>query len=443
MLNLKNWYDIDFLTLGLALSLVAFGVAALAGATMSEEVGSIWQSRWVLQAQWAVLGLACAIGVLFLDYRWLIRYAWVFYIFGIIGLLLCFVPGLGHFTHGANSWVKIGSLPQIQTSEFAKLTTILLLAKVLASRKEQWHGLADILRPLIVGAIPSLLILKQPDFGTAMVFVPITLIMMFVAGLPLASLAVILSPVLCLFGINHDIVFILIWIGLMTGLIILVVVKKVPWTVWLPFFFVSLSAYTVVYQHGEKIWNEIDDYKKRRITGFLYPDVDLKHSNWNIYQSKIALGSGGFWGKGFGNSIQSQYGFLPEFQHDFVFPVVGEQKGFLGASILLGLFFLLIMRGLDTAVSSKTLQGTLISSGVVALFFSHITINVGMVTGLMPVTGLPLTFISYGGSFMLASLTGIGLLMNVRMRAATDMMDESFMVGRTQMVLPKQIPDDF
>ncbi|HOJ60736.1 MAG TPA: FtsW/RodA/SpoVE family cell cycle protein [bacterium] len=443
MLNWKNWYDIDFLTLGLALALIAFGVAVLAGATWNEEVGSLWETRWFLQAQWAVLGLGGAAAVLVVDYRLLIRYAWFFYALGLIGLLLCFVPGLGHFTHGAYSWVKIGPLPQIQTSEFAKLTTILLLAKILAARKEQWHGLADVLRPLVIGAVPALLVLKQPDLGTAVVFGPITLLMMFIAGLPYPYLILILSPALGLLGISHDLVYILVWIGLMAGLLILAVVKKVPWTVWLPFLLVTVSAYAVVYQHGEKIWNDIDDYKKRRITGFLYPDLDLKHSNWNIYQSKIALGSGGFWGKGFGNSIQSQYGFLPEFQHDFVFPVVGEQKGFLGASLLLALFFLLLMRGLDTAVTAKTLQGALIASGVVALYFSHITINVGMVTGLMPVTGLPLTFISYGGSFMLASLIGIGLLMNVRLRSAAGLMDETFRAGRPQMELPKPIPDDF
>lgn len=435
MLHSKIWYSFDYVSFFLLLCLTAFGVVALAGATQGTNASELW----IKQTIWILLGIVCLIGVLLVDYRTLIRYAWILYIIGLGGLLLCFVPYVGHFAKGANSWVKIGPLPQFQTSELAKITTIILLAKILGGRKEQWTGLWDIIRPLIVGGIPSVLILKQPDLGTAIVFGPITLLMMFTAGMPVTFFLLLISPFACFLGISHDPVFMLIWFGFICSLLLLSLLRRVPWTVWLPFLTLAVIAYIAVFHYAETVWNQLRDHQKDRIVGYLNPEIEKKGFNWNIYQSKVALGSGGFWGIGLGKGTQSKYGFLPEFQHDFVFPTVGEQFGFVGGVALLGLFLLLIMRGLETAVTTKTLHGSLIAVGVMALFFSHISINVGMVTGLLPVTGLPLTFISYGGSFMLVNMIGIGLLINIRMRTATEMIEDSLLSNREQMVLPKRI----
>lgn len=433
----KIWYSIDFILLFLVLGLTTFGVVALAGATQ----GTATSGLWIKQAIWAGIGLSFCIAVLFIDYRTLVRYALIFYILGIIGLLLCFVPYIGLYKKGAYSWIRLGP-NQFQTSELAKLTTILLLSKILGHRKEQWTGLWDMMKPLIIGVIPSLLILKQPDLGTAIVFGPITLLMMFTAGMPISYFLLLLSPLTCLFGISHDPVSILIWFGLMGGILLYALIRQVPWTVWLPFLAISAMAYIAVFEYAESVWNQLRDHQKERIVGYLNPEIAKKGFNWNIHQSKVALGSGGFRGVGWGKGTQSTYGFLPEFQHDFVFPTVGEQLGFIGGISLLGLFLLVIMRGLETAVYSKTLQGSLLATGLIALFFSHISINVGMVTGLLPVTGLPLSFVSYGGSFMLVNMTAIGLIMNVRMRTATEMIDDTFMSNRSQMVLPKRIDDN-
>ena len=435
MFQSKIWYSFDYISLFLVLCLSTFGVVALAGATMGTNASELW----VRQAAWACIGLVACFGVIFIDYRTIIRYALAFYIVGIVGLLLCFVPYIGHYAKGAYSWIRLGPLPQFQPSEFAKLTTIIMLAKVLGGRKEQWTGLLDVMRPLLVGIVPSILILKQPDLGTAIVFGPITLLMMFAAGMPIPFFLLLLSPLLCLIGISHDPIFILLWSGVMGVLLLIALIRRVPWTVWLPFLLIAAVSYFAVFQYGEKVWNQLRDHQKVRITSYFNQGEAIKDANWNIYQSKIALGSGGFWGVGLGKGTQSTYGFLPEYQHDFMFPTVGEQLGFVGGVTLLGLFLLLLMRGLETAIGTKTLYGSLIASGVIALYFSHILINIGMVTGLLPVTGLPLTFISYGGTFMIANMIGIGLLINIRMRTATEMLEDSFLSNREQMVLPKRM----
>ena len=436
----KYLVSFDYLALGLCVALVTLGVISIAGATVEQPTSSLW----VRQLEWSLLGMGFLIAVLLVDYQVLIRYAMVIYLAGLFGLLLCFSPWMGHESHGAQSWIKIKEIPfQLQPSEFAKITTILMLAKVLSNRQEQWNGILDLVRPLLVGFIPALLVLKQPDFGTAVVYGPITLLMMYVAGMPMSYLLLLFSPVLCLWGINHGLLWIMGWIVLISSLWLIALICRVPWTIWLPCLAVTCAAYVMIYQHGQTVWEHLPEHQKGRVQGYLNPDFDPSKTNYNINQSKIALGSGGFHGQGFGQGTQSTHGFLQEYQHDFIFPVVGEQFGFLGTMILLAMFLLMILRGLDTALETKALQGALLGAGVVALFFTHILINIGMVTGLIPVTGLPLTFISYGGSFMISSMVGVGLLVNIRMRSATEMVKESVFKARNPMSIPTTFYDEF
>ncbi|MBN2327496.1 MAG: rod shape-determining protein RodA [Candidatus Omnitrophica bacterium] len=432
MFRSKIWFNIDYVSLLLALGLASFGVVVLAGATQ----GTINSGLWLTQAQWIVIGLIMCVCTFLIDYRFFIKYAVVFYIIGIIGLLLCFAPYIGLYKKGAYSWIRIGP-KQFQPAEFAKLATILMLAKILGSRKEKWTGMLDILRPLFIGALPAMIILKQPDLGTAIVFGPVTLLMMFAAGMPFSYILLLFAPFTCFIGINHDIIAILIWLGIMGGLLLYSIFRKIPWTVWLPFLAISIVAYIAVFEYAETVWNQLRDHQKDRIVGYFNPEIEKKGLNWNIYNSKVALGSGGFWGIGLGKGTQSKLGFLPEYEHDFVFPTVGEQLGFVGGVSLLGLFLFLLMRALETSILSKTLQGSLIATGVAALFFSHISINIGMVTGLLPVTGLPLTFISYGGSFMLINMIAVGFLISIRMHTTKEIIEDNIMNNHPQLILPK------
>lgn len=441
-----NWIDsryivlFDYVAFFLCLALAVMGVVSIAGATHEQLNNSLW----IKQAVWVTLGLMCLFGAVLLDYRFLIQYAYVFYIGGVVCLLLCFSPLVGHVSHGARSWIKFPGLPfQLQPAELAKLTTIFLLARMLSGRQEKWNGLLDLIKPLAAGALPAVLILKQPDLGTAAVFGPVTLIMMFTAGLPFSYLLLLAAPALCLLGAFHHVYAVLVWIALMSAILMTALARKVPWTVWAPFAALALAGYVFVYNYGPVIWEKLPEHQKGRVIGYMDPEFDPNNTNYNINQSKIALGSGGFHGKGFGKGTQSTHGFLPEFQHDFIFPVIGEQFGFMGAVILLSLFLLLIMRGLDTALETKSLQGALLASGVVGMFFSHILINVGMVTGLLPVTGLPLTFISYGGTFMICSMIGVGLLINVRMRSSIEFAKDAFFQTKNPLAVPKRFRSEF
>jgi rod shape determining protein RodA len=439
VLDFKNWYKFDFITFSLLICLTGFGLFVISGATGETQDGGLFYSQF----KRILLGFVCLFAILFVEYRNLVKYSPLLYLVGILGLLFCFVPGLQHISHGASSWINLFGFLQIQPGEFAKIATIFMLANILSSKKHSWDGLWGMIIPLLIGVFPAILILAQPDMGTAIVFGPITLIMMFVAGMPVTHLIILFSPVLCLLGITHDILFILLWISLITGLLLMAFLKQIPWTVWMPFLLIGVIAYGAIFHYGEDLWEKFPKHQRNRIVGYLNPDFDPLVTNFNINQSKIALGSGGFWGKGIGQGTQSKYRFLPEYEHDFVFSILGEQIGFLGSAIVLGLFLLLIIRGLDTAIVTKTLQGALIASGIVSLYFTHIVINVGMVTGLLPVTGLPLTFISYGGTFMLSNMIGIGLLMNIRMRTSSELLKDSFSAGRPTMRIPSEIPDDF
>ncbi|MDX9752851.1 MAG: FtsW/RodA/SpoVE family cell cycle protein [bacterium] len=439
MIDWKIYYKFDFFAFILALCLAGFGLVIIAGATGDVEGDTLF----VDQFQRVILGIFCLLAVTLVEYRTLVRFAPLIYILGLLSLLFCFVPYVGLWRKGAYSWVNIAGVFQIQPGEFAKLCTILMLTRILSTKKDQWQNLWGILRPLLIGCLPSLIILKQPDLGTAIVFGPITLLMMLVAGMPLAYFLILFSPLLGLFAISSDPLVFLCWLGCTMILLLVIYLKRIHWSIWVPFVSLGLLLYATIYLHGESIWEKLPPHQKGRIVGYLNPDFEPMSTNFNINQSKIALGSGGFWGKGVGKGTQTQLEFLPEYRHDFVFSALGEQVGFLGSGIVLGIFLLLIIRGLDTATETKTLQGALIATGIVSLYFTHIFINVGMATGLLPVTGLPLTFISYGGTFMLSNMIGVGLLINIRMRTSSELLKDSFSSGRPAMAIPSTIADDF
>lgn len=429
---------LDPLMLLVTLALVAFGVVAIMGATINQD-GGIWQ----LQLAWALIGLCLMAAALMIDYRFLVRYAPVLYGLTLLLLILVLTP-LGYETKGAQSWLRIPGLNRgIQPAEFAKLGAIFMLAYWLGWRKGEWSNPFDLYVPLLIGAVPALLILKQPDLGSAVIFGPMTIIMMFVAGMPFSYLLCMIAPAFCVLGIFNDPIYLLIWLGLMSFVVLVIIWEKVSWTACLPFLLLAVVAYAGIDVYGQQMWNSLDEYKKDRILTYWDPEHDPKGASYNFIQAKIALGSGGFWGKGLGQGTQSKFGFVPELEHDFVFATFGEQLGFLGAAILLGLFMLLMIRGLDTATQSRSMQGALLASGVIAMFLTHILINIGMIVGLLPVTGLPLTFISYGGTFMVTSLIGVGLIMNIRMQSTQAPVSESTKPSKPAMVIPTSQRENF
>jgi len=373
--RVQTW--VRFLTAqdGLAILLVAgllgAGLTFIYSASWrGEETGIVgaWFSK---QIWWAALGAGVALTLAATDYKFWIRHAGWLYLASLVLLALVFVPGIGRKVYGAYRWLVILGVP-VQPSEFAKVTTVLLLARVLASPVLQRRSFGTVLLALGLMALPFGLILEEPDLGTAMVLVPTTVCMLFAAGCALRYL-----------------------IGL--GLL-------------------GAGGVAAALSPLAKLF--LDDYQHERIATFLDPSRDPLGSGWNALQSAIAVGSGGFSGKGFLNGTQNVLGFLPRTVSptDFIFPVIAEETGFIGASVLLLAFAALLTCYLRTAWTARDPAGSLLATGIAGLLFCHVFVNVGMTIGLLPITGLPLPFVSSGGSFMVSTLAGFGLVQSVHVR---------------------------
>ncbi|MGE5554473.1 MAG: rod shape-determining protein RodA [Betaproteobacteria bacterium] len=352
---------------GLLLSvavLLLIGLLAVFSATHAKQAEANGNPYAFLLRQSLAAGIGSGAAFLMLnfDYRYLQRLARPLYFanLGMLSLLLV----IGHSAKGAQAWFRVGGF-SFEPAELSKIAIILSLARLLEKREDihRWSGVGMAL--LHVG-IPIVLILKQPDLGTALVFVAILFAMLYVGGARPRHLLTIL----------------------LVGAVLAV-----------PVYFFGLQP-----------------YQQARIMMLVNPYADPTGNGYNVIQSMIAVGSGRLFGKGLFSGTQTQLNFVPEHHTDFIFSVIGEEFGFLGAGLVLFLYYHLFRRGLAAVTESKDRFGSLLAAGVVAMLFSHVLINVGMNLGVMPVTGIPLPFLSYGGSALTAHLIGVGLLANVYMR---------------------------
>ncbi|QQR90298.1 MAG: rod shape-determining protein RodA [Myxococcales bacterium] len=343
-------------------SIAAIGVVNLYSATSAVHSGR--SDIYILQFYWLTIGAVCAIGASLIDYRVFERYAWVIYGVGIA--LLCLVFLLGREVRGSQRWIPIGKFA-LQPSELIKIVLVIALAKYLHNDpKTEGRTLRDLIVPGLIVALPIFLILIQPDLGTALLLVAIFGSIMMLTNL-------------------H-------WRSLLTLTAVFVASAPVTWTYLLK------------------------DYQKERLLAFMDPQADVLDSGWHAYQSTIAIGSGGFWGKGFMRGTQNQFRFLPDAPTDFPFPVWAEEQGFVGTLVLLGLYTFFILWGLKIAAQAKDRFGAVLVVGVSAIVFWQTIINLGMVSGMLPVVGVTLPLFSYGGSSVITTMVGVGLMMNVSMR---------------------------
>jgi len=341
--------------------IAAVGIFNLFSATASWPAGVT--PIYIKQAYWLAIGMVIALLVCALDYRHL-EYAG-FFLYGLTISLLVFVLLFGKTSMGATRWIDLGPF-NLQPSEVMKIVIIITLARYFSGRNHfPGYSLRDLLVPSALLGLPALLIIKQPDLGTAMLVLFIGISMALFAGVRKSALIV-----LAFCGTAA------IWGG----------------------------------------WFLLHDYQKERIRTFLNPERDPLGSGYHIIQSKIAVGSGGFFGKGFMQGTQSQLSFLPERHTDFAFSVFAEEWGFAGSLALLLVYLFLIIWGIYIARRASDRFGMFLALGVVAMLFWHIVINLGMVIGLLPVVGVPLPLFSYGGTSMVTTMIGVGLLLNVSMR---------------------------
>jgi len=386
-------------------ALALYGLATLYSAGQTEVptfVAGIWQRQLV----WLGLGVIVA----WLTFRTsprMVEWATPFvYGIAVFLLLLTLFIGTGAGTAaGTKSWLTIAGHRFGQPTELAKLAVIFMLARWLAGLREPPATLRELIPPFAIAGIPCFLVIQQPDLGSAIVFVAILFCMLFWAGTKPSLLLLAASPVIGLVLAFSTVAWGL-WIAILAALLL--------W--WRPYLWEGLAVMTANVVMGVvalPFWNRLAPYQQNRLLAFLNPDVDPRATGWHVIQSKVAVGSGGLLGKGFTEGTQKRLAFLPAQHTDFIFSVVGEELGFLGVLVALSLFGLLLFVLLRIARKATDPFSSLCVFGIGGLFFIHIVENVGMTINLMPITGIPLPFFSYGGSFLLACSIGVGIALRV------------------------------
>jgi rod shape determining protein RodA len=397
---------IDYPLLVVALLLSAFGVAMVYSAGQVDIAAAAVQSLWKKQLVWLSLGLLSAWVISKSSVRLIEWAAWPVYALSIGLLLFTALFGSGAGTAESTSgWLTIGGVRLGQPAELAKVSVVLMLAKVLSSMRNTPRSLLDLWVPLLVVAVPWLLILAQRDLGTAIVYIGICFVMLFWAGAPWQLLIMLASP-----GVSLVLAFSTgVW-----GAWFLILLALVFW--YRPYLVEGVLLVVVNVVMGvvaPLAWDRLEPYRRNRLLVFLDPQYDPKNAGYQVLQSQYAIGSGGIAGKGFTEGTQKRLGFLPEHETDFIFAVVGEELGFIGVTIALSLFLALFYRCTRVAQRGNEAFSGLVAIGLAAGWFVHVVVNVGMTLNLMPITGIPLPFFSYGGSFMLMCWLSVALLLRI------------------------------
>ena len=384
---------IDWLMVAALACLMFIGIMFVYSATMANDASAhlVWHKQsWVRQLIWCVFGLGAAGAVCLIDYRIMSRWALVIYAFTIFMLIIVLIPGIGSTQGwGARRWIVLGPA-NIQPSEFAKLGFILAMANFLSRPPDELRSVGIFWKALLMLVVPFLLIMKEPDLGSALILLPVGLTMLFVAGVPPRYINTLIAVS-----------------GLVVGLILVDVLFAPPsWQI------------------------KLENYQKRRLLVYFGLDGAPRNAtqaqkaearraqrdySYNVDQALISVGSGGLLGKGWCEGKQTALGYLPKAvaHNDFIFSVIAEEKGFVGSVIVVLLYSVVLFTGIRIAGQARDRLGKLLAVGVVAMFFSHVFINIGMNIRLMPVTGVPLPLLSYGGSSVLCSLIAAGILQNV------------------------------
>jgi rod shape determining protein RodA len=361
--RILSFRDFDWGLMLVVMMLCAISVMEIHSATLHTKYIGFDKK----QIAWIVGGLFAMFLFAKIDYHKLIDIVPWFYGFFLFALAAVLVPGIGHKALGARRWIKLGPM-LFQPSEWMKLVMILMVARYFANLGGRSLSWREIFKAFGLVGIPLLLILKQPDLGTTLTYIPVLVIGLFLGGINFKQAAIL------------------------------------------------VAAATVLVVGGWNSGKLLKPYQKARLTGFINPDNDPRGAGYQVLQAKIAVGAGGIWGKGSEKGTQTQGAFIPIPHADFIFAAFSEEHGFVGAIFVLLLYFLVLMRLIQNAQTAADLAGSLIIMGIVAVLTFQILVNVGMVIGFMPVTGIPLPLMSYGGSSVLFTFLALGVANNVRMR---------------------------
>ena len=364
-LDRRTIQNFDWFTFGLVLFMSIVGILTIYSTT--RPIGTEEASNFYLkQILWLGIAIVALLVCVSFDYTWLSRISVQLYVIGLISLVLVLIVGKTGL--GARRWLQIGPL-NIQPSEFFKIIFIVIFTQYVAKMRGRLE-LMDIIKAIALFLlVPVALIIKEPDLGSALILV------------------IIFFSILLMRGVYKKALVIIIVIGMISA----------------PFL-------------GRIVWGQLKDYQKNRLVAFVKPEVDPSGIGYQIEQSKITIGSGRFLGKGYMKGTQGPFRFLPEKHTDFIFSVFAEEWGFVGCAVIFIAYLMLLMRGIDTALRAKDSFGRLMAFSIVLMFLIYFVINVGMTIGMVPVVGVPLPFMSYGGTALVSNFAAAGLLINVRMR---------------------------
>ena len=422
----------DYIILLCIFFLTFMGIAFIYSSGINSD-GILTSREYLKQIMWMGIGLGVLVIAAFFDFRHLKRYSFGLYLF-IIAVLI-YTMLFGKYVKGARSWIGIRNLG-IQPSEPCKIIYILFLALYL-ERTPHEKPLKRFIYALTIMLIPMGLILLQPDLGTATVYLPIFIFMCFMANVPVRYLGLVLGigmgtivctvlpiwelaiikgsvPLVRILTDNKLKMTVILATGMISGIGILgQVIFKQKYFYWIAYLFAILFVSLLLSIPAGKV---LRPYQIQRLIVFLDPQSDPLGSGWNIIQSKIAIGSGNLLGRGFLKGTQSHYHFLPEQSTDFIFSILAEETGFFGGILVFSAFFVILIRIIRIIHITSNVYGNFIASGILGMYFYHFIINVGMVMGIMPITGIPLPFLSYGGSALLTNMLAAGLLMSIKSR---------------------------
>ncbi len=397
-MKIKN-QDLDLLLFFAAFLLCVIGVFLIYSAKHNSS-SPFEQTFYLKQIFWIFFGIIIAGILFFIPLRFHDVFSYVYYEIGIALLLALFIVG-------SSRWFSFGPFT-FQPSELLKVAFVLALARFLTYSKRSIYSFSWISIALFFVLFPFLLVLRQPDLGTSLVFLFVFFVMLFWSGVPILYLALIVAPLFSLICALHP--HILIWAIFFLLLILLLYHLRPNFLFSMASLFTNLAVGSI----AQLFWNNLHQYQRNRILVFLDPGVDPYGAGYQVIQSKVAIGSGGLFGKGFLHGTQTKLDFLPAQHNDFVFSVLGEEFGFLGAIILIILFSFIIFKGVQIARKARNTFASYVAIGISSIFAFQMVVNIGMALGILPVTGLPLPFVSYGGSSMITFWVLMGLLLAIQ-----------------------------
>ncbi len=430
-IEFKRFFDLDFALIIPVVILMIIGILFIYSSGVDSSGVSV-ANEYIKQIVWVSIGLVVFFLTALVDYRKFKDFSpWIFL---IAMILLLYTVFFGKLVNGAKSWLGIGDFG-IQPSEFAKIAFILFFSWFLIKSEKTDSDMSRFLKSLAILAVPLLLILAQPDLGTASVYIPVYLTMAFFANIKIRYLGMVL-----LFGIFTVVFMVLpIWqeyiyarqvpvlkiltdnnirLVVIISLLVVTVLSLIGkiFTSKKIFYWISYFSGILTFSLIASMVNVLQDYQIKRLIVFLNPYVDPQGSGWNIIQSITAIGSGAIFGKGYLQGTQSHYRYLPQQSTDFIFSILSEEWGFVGGLVVFLLYAFILYRCINTMRHTRELYGFYIIAGVSSMIFFHFVVNVGMAMGIMPITGIPLLFLSYGGSSLLTVLMALGLVLSINSR---------------------------